>query len=79
MYIYVIIISTLYIFTVDDTVNLRRLEIILRQTEILYSLYKLKLGNATPPFSTKDLSTGRETLSWLLHHDAITGMFRFIV
>ena len=72
-------ISTLYVFIYTYTVSLRRLEIILRQTEILYSLYKLKLGNATPPFSTKDLSTGRETLSWLLHHDAITGMFRFIV
>ena len=59
------------------TVQLRRLEILLRQTEILYSLCKLSGGqkaeNVVMGTATQDLSQARETLSWLLHHDAITG------
>lgn len=58
-------------------VQLRQLEILLRQTEILFSLCKLKIGTpvalAVMETETSVLSEARQTLSWLLHHDAITG------
>lgn len=52
----------------------------LRQTEILYSLHKLQRGlsdGPTPGLLLTDLSLARENLTWLLHHDAITGNFPF--
>ncbi|XP_067940023.1 alpha-mannosidase 2-like isoform X1 [Watersipora subatra] len=53
-------------------VGIKRLEVLLRQAEILYSVYKLE-SKDLKTVSVLGLSKARETLSWLLHHDAITG------
>ena len=63
------------------SVALRKFESLLRQTEILYSFLRMTAspGDQTDSIKTHSLSHSRETLSWLLHHDAITGGSSYIV